>query len=376
MISKENLYNLYILKNHSISHIIKEYRISRSKLEKLLNEYGIPKKTMSETLKSKSVQDKIKNTNLKKYNSQYFIGSKQFIEISRKSKKEKYGNENYNNIEKQKKTVNSKSIDEKKQIKLKTELTNLNKYGFTNPSLNNNVKNKIKKTKLEKYGNENYNNSNKQQKTILNKYGIASVSQLDEVKLKKKITSIKKYGTNFPWQNKEIKNKLTNIMIKKYGVSNALLLKKSINKAREKMKELYGVEFGFQSEEIQKKILKESFKVKEYKFPSGRITMYLGYENIALDILLNIKNINEKEITTNTDCPTIMWFDKNGIQRKHIPDIFIKNQNKIIEIKSEFTASECFMENILLKQKYALQNNYIYEIWVIDKNKKTYRILN
>lgn len=95
------------------------------------------------------------------------------------------------------------------------------------------------------------------------------------------------------------------------------------------MLSLYGCEHGFQSADIQKKIFKNSYLIKEYKFNSGRITYIMGYENIMIDLLIK-NNISEYDILTNTDCPIIKWKDSNNVDRNHIPDIFIKSQNTII----------------------------------------------
>lgn len=45
--------------------------------------------------------------------------------------------------------------------------------------------------------------------------------------------------------------------------------------------------------------------------PSGKIIDYQGYENFALDELLNVENINEDDIITNRkDVPEIWYTDK------------------------------------------------------------------
>jgi hypothetical protein len=77
-----------------------------------------------------------------KYSVDYYPQHKDFINKQKKTKKEKYGSENYNNTE------------------------------------------KSKITKFEKYGDENYNNLEKQKKTILNKYGKENIVYSDFYKEK------------------------------------------------------------------------------------------------------------------------------------------------------------------------------------------------
>lgn len=69
---------------------------------------------------------------------------------------------------------------------------------------------RVKATKLERYGDENYNNSEnnkrvwteeqkeKSKKTCLKRYGVENISQLETIKDKKKKTTISKYGKLWP----------------------------------------------------------------------------------------------------------------------------------------------------------------------------------
>lgn len=96
---------------------------------------------------------------------------------------------------------------------IKAKKTKLEKYGNENYQ---NVE-KIRKTKLEKYGDENYNNSSKIKKTNLEKYGVENISSLDIIKNKKKEIFIQKYGVENPFQDAEIKNKIKKTCLSKYG---------------------------------------------------------------------------------------------------------------------------------------------------------------
>ena len=98
---------------------------------------------------------------------------------SKKTKLEIYGDENYNNKEKNVKTCLEKygvtHYNKLETYKSKIRKTKLDAHGDEN--YNNMEKNKI--TKLEKYGDENYNNVEKNKKTCLEKYGEDSVFKVD-----------------------------------------------------------------------------------------------------------------------------------------------------------------------------------------------------
>jgi very-short-patch-repair endonuclease len=135
--------------------------------------------------------------------------------------------------------------------------------------------NKIKKTKLNRYGNENYVNVKKAKDTCLKKYGVDNSSKSDIIKNKIKQFNLKKYGVEYSWQSEIIKNKIKNTNLKKYGVKNAACneiiknkIKESVNKAYserydeiiEKIKNSnllnHGVEFPFKNKKIYNKFKK------------------------------------------------------------------------------------------------------------------------
>ena len=62
-------------------------------------------------------------------------------------------------------------------------------------------------TKLKRYGDENYNNHEKQEQTTLERYGTTSFTKTEEYKEKTKNTCQKKYGTDWWLQTKEAKER-------------------------------------------------------------------------------------------------------------------------------------------------------------------------
>ena len=365
---KRVLVDLYLYKEYSISMIETELGIPRSRINVLFDMFGIKKKSMSEIQSSKVIIDKIKNSCL--LNHGVIAG---FADVKKRNstKLEKYGDENYCNKERAKETCMKKygkksylETDECKQ-------SSLLKYGVKdNVFQSEEIKKKSKITKLEKYGDENYCNRDKMKQTIFSLYGVDNVSKCDIIKDKKKQTSLKNYEVEYPMMSNIIKHKIKQTMTKKYGVTCALLLDVCVQRARDKMMELFSCEHGFQNLEIQKKCLSSNFRIKEYQFKSGRITYVMGYEKYMIDILLN-EGKDENDILTNSDCPIINWIDSQNKKHKHIPDIFLISENTIIEVKSEYTAQDKFLEPILLKKKFAELSGYIYKIYVIDKKTKS-----
>lgn len=180
----------------------------------------------------KSLNEKMKNS-ISQRSKEYINSIQTKIKAT---KKERYGDANYNNREKCKKTCVekygvdnvSKSIEIKDKIKntqfekygvdnvfksecikKKIKQTNIEKYGFESPMKSDVVKlkqrmtilehfnglwnsqteewlNSIHKTKFEKYGDANYNNKEKSKKTCIEKYGVENISQIPGIQSKKR----------------------------------------------------------------------------------------------------------------------------------------------------------------------------------------------
>lgn len=90
--------------------------------------------------------------NKEKYGVNYFSQTEGFIEKVKKTKKERYGDEKYNNLEKAFKTKKEKYGDGKYINTDKVKETNLKKYGVENPFSSKEIQDKIKKTIIKKYG--------------------------------------------------------------------------------------------------------------------------------------------------------------------------------------------------------------------------------
>ena len=131
-----------------------------------------------------------------------------------------------------------------------------------------------------------------------------------------------------------------------------------------------GYENPQQNSEIAEKTAKNSYRRKTYLLPSGKELICQGYEPFALDKLINEENIDENDIVTGCkNVPTIWYNDDSGKKHRHYVDIFIKSQNRCIEVKSTWTA-EMKKSNIFLKQNSGKQLGYSYEIWIFNKKKE------
>jgi hypothetical protein len=284
---------------------------------------------------TKNSLSKQKETMLKKYGVEH---ASQSVEIKIKIKKgfiEKYGVDNP-----------SKTI----AVKNKMKQTNLKRYGVEYLVHNAEIKKKMINTNLKKYGVENpLSNKSIRTKintTILEKYGVENVAQNIDIQTKMKETTFKNHGVEYPLQSFAIKEKTIKTNLEKYGVENPT-----------------------QNAEISNKQLLSGYNIKEYILPSGNVLNYQGFENFAIDDLLNDNYLENDIITCRTKVPNIYYFDSNNKKRRHFVDIFVPSKNLCIEVKSEYTITVNY-EKIIQKQNAGKILGYNYEIWVYNRKGK------
>jgi len=179
-----------------------------------------------------------------------------------------------------------------------------------------------------------------------------------------KATLIEKYGVDNPGKSPEIKKKINESYIKNYGMhpqKTDLVKSKRIQTCLEK----YGGHPN-QNKEVQAKSEATSYHYKDYMMPTGNVVKYQGYENLALDELVQL--YEEDDICVGrSNIPTIDYYIN---EKKHVyfPDFYIKSENKIIEVKSEWTI-KLLRANIEEKAQATVKAGYSYEIWVYNDKK-------
>jgi hypothetical protein len=228
----------------------------------------------------------------------------------------------------------------------------LKKYGNEESLSSSVIREKIKKTVLDKYGVDNVLISPmirlKITKTMLERYGCGSALQNKEILDRVRETNVIRYGFTNPFQNKNIRGKSTLTNLRKYGVAHAM-----------------------QNSEIAERSSRHSIKYKDYHYPSGNTIRIQGYEDMAIDKLLEC--FHESEILTKrTDMPEVWYVDDNGQYHRYYPDIYIPSMNLIIEVKSVYT----YAQNVRVyhkKRKACLYLGYEFESYIF-KNRKDGRM--
>ena len=178
-------------------------------------------------------------------------------------------------------------------------------------------------------------------KSNLEKYGYDNPRKIPDVIQNIKNTFIEKYGAH-PKTTKEVQEKWTATCLERYGGH------------------------PNQNKQIQEKSEANSYHYKVYMMPSGNLVKYQGYENLAIDELVNL--YEEEDICIGrSNIPTITYYI-NDTKHVYFPDFFIKSENKIIEVKSEWTIT-LERGNVEEKAQATVKAGYKYEIWVYNDKK-------
>ena len=290
-------------------------------------------------------------------------------------------------------THKNKTEEEKKIILDKIKKTNIEKYGEDSYAKTEEFKNNM----LEKYGYispfELKETHDKSKLTLIEKYGVDHNFKIDEVKENRKNTFLKNYGVDSPSKSDIIKDKIIKTNIDKYGgnspmcndeikeksrityqtnyIDDPLKMKELISKREDTMFEKYGVKYWIQDSENSDKVInKISYNYKKYTI--NDVDIYLqGYEDYFLfEVLLNKYDINDiciknKDIENYTGK---IIYEYDNKEHKYYPDFYIISENKIYEVKSEFTYNFDIIINNL-KKNACVNNNINFEFFIL-KNKE------
>ncbi len=233
----------------------------------------------------------------------------------------------------------------------------------------------------------------KREETNTIKYGARYSSMTEEGKQKKIETCLKTYGVENPMQNKEVHDRQFKSMqdsnMENYGVKSTLSIKEVYDKTTatkielygedygkiifEKTKatclEKYGFEFYTQTPGFFEKFLNHDWgnKYKDYVMPSGKIARIQGYEDKALNILLKTKTEDEISIGPNIfKAIGKIQYELDGLTKIYKPDIYLPNENKIIEVKSGWTFS-VELEMNFAKAHACKELGFNFEFWIFDR---------
>ena len=270
----------------------------------------------------------------------------------------------------------------------RSKSTSMEIYGVDNPAKSEEIKQKIVDSMVKnhgvKYAQQKPEIRAKTDATSLEKYGKLRAFLLPEVFEKIRKTHKEKYGVEFPLQAQEIRDKITLI----YGSPNYIIsehCKKRMQdkygseyfvtsqKYREFMLETYGAESAMQCPELFRKAQSTSFRRKPYISPDGKTFMVLGYEGAALDEILKEEGIKTVYAGEDPEIPVFQYVGDDDKTHYYYPDIYIPEENRVIEIKSVYTYNQDPEKTLCKALK--VSENHLFELRLYNHKKEIVEIL-
>lgn len=139
-------------------------------------------------------------------------------------------------------------------------------------------------------------------------------------------------------------------------------------KCQETMLKRYGYRFALQVPEFNAKMMRTTFQPKEFTWPSGRKSLYQGYEHYLYTELL--KTVAEEEIVTNRAIiKTFPYLNGAGENAIYFPDAQVGDV--IYEVKSPFTYKND--SNSERKIQAVLNAKQQVELWIFVNEKVFFR---
>jgi DNA-directed RNA polymerase subunit RPC12/RpoP len=208
--------------------------------------------------------------------------------------------------------------------------------------------------------------------TNVTKYGVANQFQREDIKEKIKENNLEKYGVDHHMKVPEILKKARDTNTEKYGIEFAFHSKESFEKSRETCLDIYGTRYPIQNEDIFHKRCMSAFSRKEYVFPSGRLEYCQGYEPRCFDYLMS-ENYDEDDLVVGYKDREPIWYDNpvTNQRSRYFPDGFIKSENAVIEVKSDYTLELDLAKN-LAKFDAVTRSGLNLNLYVFDKEKLLY----
>jgi hypothetical protein len=257
-------------------------------------------------------------------------------------------------------------VEHRRQQKIKE--TNLTRYGVERPSQAEVFKQKAIETNMERYGHPSSNQADsvkaKKVESCRERLGVDNPGQSETVKARARQTNLEVYGCENPFGNEDIKAKIKTQMIARHGVENPSQSAEFQSKKVETMTVKFGVPYAMQNPDVFERSQNHSHRAKDFVMPSGSIRRVRGFEPFALRDLL--QTYSEDQIKTGKGVPFIQYEGPDGKERRYFPDIYIEHENKIIEVKSDYTYTRDLATN-LLKKKFTEDRGYTFEFWVYVK---------
>ena len=298
------------------------------------------------------------------------------IKEGKRTRFNKYGDENYSNREKFKKTLKYiKQSDPTWQDRINAKVKEtLDKHIKEDPQFYNKRTLKSRSTKKDRYGDEFYNGKEKREKTLMENFGVINVFQLDSVKEKCRQSNIKNLGVDYPMKSQVCLNKRVETYRKNYGVDNPSKLKSNRDQAKQTTKDRYG-DPNYRNIEQQRKTNAKKTKEEKEAIIKKREKYNLKHYGVKTPLALHTHRQSISKLSIHIknilDIHNIKYEMEYKIQVNDIRRFYdFKIDNTILEINGDYYHANPIKysaDDVLIIHHIQYK---VKDIWEYDKHKK------
>jgi hypothetical protein len=131
--------------------------------------------------------------------------------------------------------------------------------------------------------------------------------------------------------------KVQKTFLKRYGTKVPLAYNSEVvSKARKTMVRRHGGKFVAHCPELMKRVQASTFGVKKFEF-RGKEFEFQGYEHHAIQWIVNDFGYDPNQVFTQYEKPKSIFFRRNGRLTRYTPDLYLKETDLCIEVKSLYT---------------------------------------
>lgn len=305
---------------------------------------------------------KTRKTKKERYGDEKYIN----IDKMKQTKLKKHGDPFFSNREKAKQTNNSKS-SEQRQKEIDKRLATYNKHKEEDPEFIKRIQEKSINTRKKNNG-EDYTGRRKCQRTLKEHYGVENPMQIEEVKEHRKQYNKEQYGVEWHIASKEIREKSRQSCQNHYGVDNPLQAQEVIDKIKQHNLDNYGVEYNWQREDVKQSI--RNTNKEKYGYESAmqnpdiraKASMNIHYDGRSFDsypeLCIYIWLV-DNNIPFEYQPKIVLPYEYNGVQHFYMPDF------KIYDILYEVKGDHFFKDKNINEQMICPYNrslDALYEI--------------
>lgn len=187
----------------------------------------------------------------------------------------------------------------------------------------------------------------------------------DAIKMYESGEVLEKIGAKYNISARGLQMKFRKMGIVMRTLTESSNLPTTLERKKETYMDRYGVENPMQHPDIHHKSNINRYKFKAVDIHGRRFSHLQGYEPQGITYAIEELNIDVNDIQSGRKVPKVRY-KFQGKNKMYYPDLYIENQNLLIEIKCEYTYNDMLDLNIA-KREASIKAGFNYKTIIFDR---------